>query len=162
MTSVFVSIGTNIDREKHLRAAIQALEKAFGHLTLSSVYETAAVGFDGDPFYNMVIGFESMINIKEVDAMLDEIEAANGRKPGCKKFSSRTLDLDLILYGDYISEDPALNIPRDEILKYAFMLEPLAEVAGNLNHPVANKTYTELWQEFDKEDLSQKIIEFAF
>ena len=162
MPAVFVSIGTNVDREKYLRSAIQSLEKNFGQLTLSSVYETKAMGFEGPDFFNMVVAFSSEVQVEDMDKILDSIEAENGRTPECKKFSSRTLDLDLILYGDYISQSPELNIPRDEVLKYAFMLEPLAEIAGELTHPVVNKTYATLWDEYDKNDLQQQRIEFSF
>ncbi|MGR8951714.1 MAG: 2-amino-4-hydroxy-6-hydroxymethyldihydropteridine diphosphokinase, partial [Gammaproteobacteria bacterium] len=76
----------------------------------------------------------------------------------CKKFSSRTLDLDLILYGDLVLSDGRLQIPRDEIEKYAFVLEPLAEIAGERKHPVSGISYRELWERFDKDDLKQKRI----
>lgn len=162
MVSVFISVGTNIDRDKYLRTAIHELGNNFDHLTLSSVYETAAVGFEGEPFFNMIVSFSSDMPVENIDSILDSIEVANGRIPGCKKFTSRTLDLDLILYGDYISKDSRLNIPRDEILKFAFMLEPLAEIAGEMKHPVVNKTYSTLWQQFDKNGISQQPIDFSF
>jgi len=162
MTDVYISIGSNIDREKYIRAGVNALRGHFGHVILSSVYESAAMGFNGDPFFNLVAAFETDIKAKQVDLILDDIEKANGRTPGQKKFSSRTLDLDLILFGDYISEDPDLNIPREEVIQFAFMLEPLAEIAGDLHHPVNKKTYSELWQTFDKNNIKQKRIDFDF
>ena len=162
MTTVHISIGSNIDRENHIRIGVNALKEHFGHLILSNVYDSAAMGFNGDPFLNMVAAFETDIEPKQVGLILDDIEKANGRRPGQKKFSSRTLDLDLILFGDYISEDPDLNIPRDEIIGCAFVLEPLAEIAGELHHPLIKKTYSEMWQAFEKSKLVQKSIEFDF
>lgn len=160
MTTVYLSIGSNIEREKHLRAGIAALKKQFGTLTLSSVYESDAVGFDGQPFLNLVAAFETEYPPEQVDALLDVIEKNNGRTREQKKFNPRTLDLDLILYGDYISQDPTLEIPRDEITQYAFVLEPLAEIAGELLHPVLKTSYEQLWQDFDTSNLVQKRIDF--
>jgi len=160
MTTVYLSIGSNIEREKHLRAGISALKKQFGTLILSSVYESDAVGFDGQPFLNLVAAFETEYPPEQVDALLDVIEKNNGRTREQKKFNPRTLDLDLILYGDYISQDPTLEIPRDEITQYAFVLEPLAEIAGELLHPVLKTSYDQLWQDFDTSSLVQKRIDF--
>ena len=162
MTTVYLSIGSNIEREKHLRAGISALKKQFGTLILSSVYESDAVGFDGQPFLNLVAAFETEHPPEQVDSLLDIIEKNNGRTREQKKFNPRTLDLDLILYGDYISQDPTLEIPRDEITQYAFVLEPLAEIAGGLLHPVLKTSYDQLWQRFDTSNLVQKRIDFSW
>jgi len=162
MTTVYLSIGSNIEREKHLRAGISALKKQFGTLILSSVYESDAVGFDGQPFLNLVAAFETEHPPEQVDSLLDIIEKNNGRTREQKKFNPRTLDLDLILYGDYISQDPTLEIPRDEITQYAFVLEPLAEIAGELLHPVLKTSYDQLWQRFDTSNLVQKRIDFSW
>ena len=160
MTTVYLSIGSNIEREKHLRSGVTALKKQFGEVTLSSVYESDAVGFNGQPFLNLVAAFKPELPAQQVDAILDIIEKNNGRTKEQKKFNPRTLDLDLILYGDYISQDPDLEIPRGEITQYAFVLEPLAEIAGKLRHPVSNTRYDQLWQNFDTSDIVQKRIDF--
>jgi 2-amino-4-hydroxy-6-hydroxymethyldihydropteridine diphosphokinase len=160
MPSVYLSIGSNIQREKHIRAGVKALQQIFGGVSLSSVYESDAVGFEGSPFLNLIAVFETIKTPMEVDAILDGIEKDNGRTAEQKKFNPRTLDLDLVLYGDYISEDPNLEIPRGEITRYAFVLEPLAEVAGELKHPLIKRNYQELWQEFDQSAVVQKRIPF--
>ncbi len=149
MTWVWVSIGSNIEREHNTRAAIAALRSAFGELVLSPVYETQAVGFDGAPFYNLAAGFDTRLSAENTSSILKEIETNNGRKLQDAKFSSRTLDIDLLTYGDTILDKEGLHIPRDEILKYAFVLKPLADVAPNDTHPVAGKSYADLWQEFN-------------
>ncbi len=154
----YISIGSNIDKDKNVLASLQALEYHFGELTVSSIYESEPVGFSGDTFYNLVVGFDSDLEVKEVAKQLRQIELDNGRTRDCQKFSARTLDLDLILYGDLIVNDGRLRIPRDEIERYAFVLEPLAEIAPSLKHPVNHLSYAELWEKFDKADLKQKRI----
>jgi 2-amino-4-hydroxy-6-hydroxymethyldihydropteridine diphosphokinase len=151
----YISIGSNIDKDKNILASLQALEHHFGKLAVSSIYESAPIGFSGDPFYNLVVGFDSDLEVKEVAKQLRQIELDNGRTRDCQKFSPRTLDLDLILYGDLIVNDGRLRIPRDEIESYAFVLEPLAEIAPSLKHPVNHISYAELWEKFDKNDLKQ-------
>ena len=158
MRQGFISLGSNIDREKNVVSALKMLEQRFGQLIVSSTYETEAVGFTGDSFYNLIIGFESDLEVKEVANILKQIENDHGRTRESKKFSARTLDLDLILYGDLIISDGRLQIPRDEIKRYAFVLEPLAEIAPDLRHPVCHTSYAELWKKFDKSKLRQQRI----
>lgn len=158
MPTGYISIGSNIDKEIHIPASISALTKLYGPLTLSSVYESESVGFSGDAFYNLVVGFDSELDVKQIVEQLREIELDNGRNRDCKKFSARTLDLDLVLYGDLIINEGRIQIPRDEIERYAFVLEPLAEIAGHLRHPVSGIRYSELWEHFDKTDLKQHRV----
>ncbi|MFA6051206.1 MAG: 2-amino-4-hydroxy-6-hydroxymethyldihydropteridine diphosphokinase [Methylobacter sp.] len=158
MPKGYISIGSNIDKDKNIPASLRALEQFFGNLTVSSIYESEPVGFTGDAFYNLVVGFDSDLEVKAVAKQLRQIELDNGRTRDCKKFSARTLDLDLILYGDLIINDGRLQIPRDEIERYAFVLEPLAEIAPTLKHPISHISYAELWEKFDKSDLKQKRI----
>lgn len=146
----YISIGSNIDKEINIPSSLDTLRRTFGDLLTSSVYETEPVGFVGDSFYNLVVRFESALSAKEVAKQLRQIELDHGRTRESQKFSARTLDLDLILYGDQIISDGRLQIPRDEIERYAFVLEPLAEIAPNEKHPISGKTYSELWQQFDK------------
>lgn len=158
MTRGYISIGSNINKDEHIPASLQALEQTFGELTVSSIYETEAVGFTGDVFYNLVVGFDSDLEVKAVTKQLRQIELDNGRARDSQKFSARTLDLDLILYGNLIFNDGRLRIPRDEIEHYAFVLEPLAEIAPTLKHPISHISYAELWNKFDKTGLKQKRV----
>ena len=158
MPTGYISIGSNIDKERNIPASLQALAAHFGKLTVSSIYESEPVGFTGDTFYNLVVGFESDLDVKDVAKQLRQIELDHGRSRDSKKFSARTLDLDLILYGDLVIQDGRQQIPRDEIERYAFVLEPLAEIAGSLRHPVSHISYAELWAEFDKTNLKQKRV----
>ncbi len=158
MTRGYISIGSNINKDEHVPASLRALEQTFGELTVSSIYESEPVGFTGDVFYNLVVGFDSDLEVKAVAKQLRQIELDNGRTRDSRKFAARTLDLDLILYGDLIVNDGRLQIPRDEIEHYAFVLEPLAEIAPSLQHPVSHISYAELWEQFDKTDLRQQRV----
>lgn len=158
VTRGYISIGSNINKDEHVPASLRALEQTFGKLTISSIYESEPVGFTGDVFYNLVVGFDSDLDVKTVAKQLRQIELDNGRTRDSRKFAARTLDLDLILYGDLIVNDGRLQIPRGEIEHYAFVLEPLAEIAPALKHPVSQLSYAELWQRFDKANLKQKRI----
>ncbi len=160
MARIYISLGSNIDRERHTRAGVKALRDAFGELILSSVYESEAVGFDGDAFYNMVIACDTDLEVHAANRVLSDIEDAHGRDRSGPRFSSRTLDLDLLLYDDLILDENGLRLPRDEILKNAFVLWPLAEIAPDLKHPQAGKSYAELWRAFDKS--REKLAPVAF
>lgn len=149
MPRVWVSIGSNIDRERHVRAAVAALRERFGDLVLSSVYETPSEGFDGDPFYNLVAGFDTELPPEQLHPLMRDIEDANGRRRDGPKFSARTLDIDLLTYGDAMTDRGGKALPRDEILKYAFVLGPLAEVAPDECHPEDGRSYGQLWAAFD-------------
>jgi len=149
---VYISLGSNIDAPRHLRAGVAALREHFGELELSSVYESEAVGFAGDNFLNLVAGFDTDLPIPAVRDILHRIEDANGRLRTGPRFSARTLDLDLLLYDDVVQgPEPGPELPRDEILKNAFVLWPLAEIAPNRRHPTDGRTLAELWQVFDRD-----------
>lgn len=149
MTRVYVSFGSNVDRERYLRAGVRDLRTEFGSVDLSPVYESEAVGFDGAPFLNFVAAFDSDASLDEVDAVLSHIEEAHGRIRGEERFAPRTLDIDLLLFGDNVVRRPGLTVPREEIQRYAFVLRPLADLAGDERHPVLGRSYRELWDEFD-------------
>lgn len=158
MARVYVSVGTNIDRERNVRAALEALEAHYGSVQCSTIYETAAVGFDGDDFYNFVVGFDTAESPAEVAAQLRAIEDANGRVRTGPRFSSRTLDLDLLLYDDLVLEEGRLQIPRDEIVHQAFVLAPLAEIAGERRHPLLGASFARLWADFPKAGLTLRPV----
>ncbi len=154
MPRVWVSVGSNIERERHIRAALADLRSSFGELAVSPVYETQAVGFDGDAFFNLVVGFDTEMRPAALHRLMREIEARHGRERSGEKFASRTLDLDLLTYGDAVTEEGGKALPRDEILRYAFVLAPLADVAADEVHPRLGETYQRLWQRFGPEQRS--------
>ena len=143
---VFVSAGSNIDPRANLEAACKALNEDYGELELSPVYQSPAEGFSGPDFLNLVAGFRTEDLPGQVRQRLAELESLAGRDRSTGKFSSRTLDLDLLLYGDRI--DATLKLPHPDIERYAFVLKPLADLAPDLRHPTAGATIAELWRSF--------------
>lgn len=162
MPRVYVSVGSNIGREAHIRAAVSALAHRYGELVLSSVYESRAVGFDGPDFYNMVVGFETEEEPLAIVGALKAVEAEHGRDRAAPRLADRTLDLDLLLHGDRVVHGPRLSLPRSEIVEHAFVLAPLAELAGEEVHPVIHKTYRELWQSFDAPGQEVRPVDLRF
>lgn len=149
MARVYVSMGSNIERNVNVRAGLDALRQHFGELLCSAVYESKAVGFAGDNFYNLVVGFDTGEDVYAVARILHEIEDKQKRRRDGGKFASRSLDLDLILYDDLVLAHDRLKIPRDEIETYAFVLQPLAEIAPHARHPVSGIRYAQLWAQFE-------------
>ena len=145
---VWLSLGSNIHRQKYIQAALDALKKHFGELLISPVYETEAVGFEGDDFYNLVVGINSDQSLADISAICRQIEADNDRVRNNDKFSSRTLDIDILTWGDESGVVDGIELPRDEIVKYAFVLKPLVDVASEELHPVIKRSYQQLWDEF--------------
>jgi len=159
---VYVGIGSNIKRRQHISSGIKYLRENFGLLQLSPIYVTKAVGFDGDDFFNLVAGFESELNALQIEQILKQIEHENGRDRNQVKFSARTLDIDLLLYDDLIMHEQGISVPRDEILKYAFVLKPLSEIAGELIHPETGHSIQSHWNNFNQDEQRLENIAIDF
>ncbi|MCP3849000.1 MAG: 2-amino-4-hydroxy-6-hydroxymethyldihydropteridine diphosphokinase [Gammaproteobacteria bacterium] len=164
---VYVGIGSNIEQEKYIRLSIEYLKESFGkhcQLSLSPVYKTKAIGFEGDDFYNLVACFTTDLSPHDVEKSLKDIEHQNGRRRDQEKFSARTLDIDLLLYDQEIIKSHEVNIPRDEIEKYAFVLSPLADLSPELIHPQTKKSMAEMWQALSRStpDNALEKIEFVW
>jgi len=161
MADIYISLGSNIDREYHVQHGLNELAKTFNlsfeQLALSSLFESEAVGFNGNAFYNMVIGIKTQCSVEQVVSKLRNIEIDYGRPLDAKKFSPRTLDLDLLLYDNLIIETPA-QLPRDEINKNAFVLWPLSEIAPTLIHPLLQLSYQMLWEKYNKTSQQLKAV----
>ena len=151
MARAYISVGSNIDRERNVVRALDALSEVYGELLVSSVFESESVGFEGDPFYNLVVGVDTAQTVGEVSDTLRSIEDGAGRRRDTPRFSGRTLDLDLLTYDDLAEEVGGVKLPRHEITQNAFVLRPLAEVAGAETHPVTRRSYADLWRAFDKD-----------
>ena len=157
---VWLSLGSNIDPESNIRSAVDSLRRMFGPIVLSSVYESEAVGFDGAPFLNLVVGLDTDMSASQLMERLRGIEDRQGRvRDDNDKYSPRTIDIDLLTYGDLPVQVGRVALPRDEITRYAFVLLPLAEVAGDEVHPLTGLTYGALWAAFDKSQQTLHPVE---
>lgn len=146
MTAIYLSLGSNIEPEYYLAAGVARLENLLGPLSCSTVWHTEAVGFEGPDFLNMVVGADTELSLAALLARLREIETALGRPPEAKSFTSRTLDIDLLLYGNLITRVP-VTLPRPDIERYAFVLRPLAEIAGEFCCPGQQRTFRQMWED---------------
>lgn len=150
MVTVALSIGSNVDAERHTRAALDALRARFGELVLSRVYESEAVGFDGSNFLNMAVALRTDLPLADLSRWLKELEDEHGRRRDQARFSDRTLDVDILTYDELAGEHAGMTLPRPEVLKHAFVLWPLSEVLPDGVHPGEGRTYRRLWHEFDR------------
>ncbi len=146
MRNIYLGIGSNLDPEANIKHALNLLELEFGPLKESSIYKNPAIGFIGPSFLNMVTAFESELSIFEIQKILQQIETAIGIDPENKqKFTSRIIDIDLLLAGEVIFNSDSLNIPRPGITQYPFILKPLLDVTPDLIDPLSNNPYSEIW-----------------
>jgi len=150
MPRVFVSVGSNIEREQHVRSALKALRERYRQLVVSRIFESEAIGFSGDNFYNLVVGFDTEDSVWEVVEELRRIEQTYSRDRRLPRFGPRTMDLDLLLYGDLVMDQKGIKLPREEIARYAFVLGPLAEIAGDTRNPLSGRRFIDIWREFDQ------------
>jgi 2-amino-4-hydroxy-6-hydroxymethyldihydropteridine diphosphokinase len=151
MAAVFFGLGSNESPEENLRLAISELRSRYGDLTLSPVYQSRAVGFEGADFLNLVVGLQSDDSPLEICTEIELIHNLTGRVRGSDKWESRTLDIDLLLYNDLVQDERPVHVPREDILQFSFVLRPLAEIVPDHVHPVTGKTFDEHWQAFDAE-----------
>jgi 2-amino-4-hydroxy-6-hydroxymethyldihydropteridine diphosphokinase len=162
MTQVYLSLGSNIDRHRHVLAGLDALADRFGDLLVSSVYESKSVGFDGSNFFNLVVGIRTGLPIAELWEILKKIEDDNGRSRQGPKFSPRTLDIDILTYGNFVGMEAGVELPRPEIIQNAFVLQPLAEIAPDVLHPALGVAYAELWRDYDKRQQQLWPVDFIW
>ena len=162
MALIYLSLGSNIERHRHITAALDSLADNFGELIISSVYESESVGFEGDSFFNLVVGIRSSASAGQVSKILKQIEDQNGRDRSGPRFGPRSLDIDILTVDDTAGEIDGIQLPRDEVLKNAFVLLPLAEIAAQTQHPVTGQSYSQHWQEFDKDKQKLWPVEFIW
>ena len=149
MTAVYVAAGSNLEPERNLARACAEIERLWPDARFSRAYRNAAVGFEGPDFINLVVGFSTDQPLPALLARLHAIEQECGRPRNAPKWASRTMDLDILLYGDLVEKTAEYTVPRPDLLKRPFMLGPMAEIAPQVRHPLAHKTIAELWSEFD-------------
>jgi len=149
MPEVYVAAGSNIQPRTRLRQALALMRESWPDLRVSRAYSNKAVGFEGDDFINLVTGFTSDETLPEVLERLHAIEAACGRPRQAPKWAPRSMDLDVLLYGNAVGACPGAVVPRADLAKRPYMLGPLAEIAPDLVHPTTGQTVGEMWAQFD-------------
>jgi 2-amino-4-hydroxy-6-hydroxymethyldihydropteridine diphosphokinase len=148
--TVYVAAGSNIEPRKNLARAVAQLAAEFPGVRFSPWYQNTAAGFSGDDFINLVAGFDTQLPLAQVLARLHAIETVCGRPRDAPRWAPRSMDLDVLLYGDLVCDEGAVKLPRPDLLKRAYMLGPLAVLAPQVVHPTAGATIGELWRRFDQ------------
>jgi len=145
VSTAWLSLGSNLEPERHLAEAAVALRARFGEVRFSPVYRTPAVGFEGPDFLNAAARIESDLDVHALNDWLHALEDAHGRQRGGERFSSRTLDIDIVLFDDLVLEGPGnLELPRSD-LRHAFVLKPLADIAPEKTVPTSGESLAALW-----------------
>ena len=162
MARVYLGVGSNIERERYITAGLDALQQMFGELALSSVYESAAIGFEGQPFLNLVAGVTTDLGVGELYRRLRHIEIEHGRPENATRFSPRQLDIDILTYDALTGLVEGVELPRGEILENAFVLCPLAELAPDEMHPVIERSYRNLWEAYDRASQPLDKVDFEW
>lgn len=161
MTTVLLSLGSNLEPRRYLQAAVAVLRQRFGEIRVSPAYLTPAVGFEGPDFLNNAVQLETDMPLLELNDWLHAVEDAHGRDRSGPRFSDRTLDIDVVYYGDLVMEGPKhLRIPRPE-LKYAFVLKPLADIAPAFIDPVQQRSLAQLWRDHPQYGQAFETVDLA-
>ncbi len=159
MEKVYIGIGSNIDKHIHVPQVLKELAERFGELQISPIYETTSEGFSGDNFHNLVVGLETDYSPPEMRQYLRELEAQHGRVRDSKnQYISRTIDLDQLLYGKSKINKDGVHVPSSDITKYAFVLKPLVDIAGDMRHPILKTSFARLWEDFDKRKVDLELV----
>ena len=160
MALLALSLGSNIDAPNNIRKAVRALRHEFDALKCSSVYESEAIGFVGANFLNLVAIIETTADLSSISSVLKLLEDRFGRNREQPRFSARTLDVDILFYGDEKTKSNEIELPKEEITQYAFVLQPLAELLPDRIHGFTGLTYADLWDEFDQSNQQLWKVDF--
>ena len=152
MTEVFFGIGSNINPEENITLAVREIKNIFDDVIVSPVYKNKSVGFEGSDFLNLVVSCSTKLSVYEVNDFIEQVHNLSGRERQSNKYLSRTLDIDLLMFGDNIIEDDKIHIPRDDILKYTFVLRPLVDIAPESIHPITQSSFLDHWERMDKSE----------
>ena len=162
MGTAYLGLGSNVDAEHHIRIAVHALINAFGDAEVSPIYRSRAVGFDGGDFINLVVRVQTAFKPMELRYFLRSLEDRYGRNREAPKWSDRTLDIDILLFDDLVIKTGKLILPRTEILKFAHVLKPLADIAPDLEHPGDGRAYAELWAQGKWDGIQLELLDPSF
>lgn len=148
MARAYLSLGSNVEPQRYLPAAIAALRERFGDIMVSPAYRSRSVGFEGADFVNLAVGLDTDLSPQALNDWLHALEDRHGRRRDVPRYADRTLDIDIVLYDALVIDGPGhLQIPRNE-LQHAFVLRPLADIAPQVRHPRNGMSMAELWAAF--------------
>ena len=159
MITAYIGVGTNIDREQHAKVAYNELQQLGEDLLVSPIYECEPIGFSSQNFYNFVITLRTALSLEEFSYRLREIEFKWGREENAQKYQDRTLDLDIVLFGEIISTQKP-ELPRSDIYKYPFVTKPLYDLKPHLVIPGDGRTVADVWYAMQPVD-SLKPVSFS-
>ena len=146
---VFIGVGSNEgDRLAHISNAIKALSAVNGVqvVQMATIIETEPVGGPPqDPYLNTVVELDTALVPHELLGALKAIEQRLGRAPASEQWAPRPIDLDILLYDEVVLDEPALTIPHPRMHQRRFVLEPLAQVAPDVVHPVLKQSISQLF-----------------
>jgi len=158
MARVYLSLGSNIEPQHHLSAAIAALRERFGDITVSPAYRSRSVGFDGADFVNLAVGLDTDMAPQPLNDWLHALEDRQGRRRDVPRYADRTLDIDIVFHGVLVLDGPGhLQLPRKE-LQHAFVLRPIADIAPDFRHPVSGIRMADLWAAFPQQDEPLQVV----
>ena len=162
MTTVLVAAGSNIEPVANLRRALDSLAAHYPAMRCSRAYRNEAVGFEGEDFVNLVVGFDTGEDVRAVLGRLHEAESLCGRARHAPKWAPRSMDLDILLFGDTVCDEPDVVLPRPDLLRRAYMLGPAAEIAPGFVHPTRGVTLAELWREFAQSEHPLEVVDLGW
>ncbi|NIV20829.1 MAG: 2-amino-4-hydroxy-6-hydroxymethyldihydropteridine diphosphokinase, partial [Gammaproteobacteria bacterium] len=162
MTWAWLGLGSNIDAERNIRSGVAALRETFEKVVLSPIYRSSAVGFEGEDFINLVVAVQTSMSPAELHDWLREVEDRHGRRRDVPKFSDRVLDIDILIFGDLVADQPELQLPRPEILLFAHVLKPLADLSPEHELPGDGRTLARVWAEAGMDDSGLVLIDPSF
>ncbi|HWK54946.1 MAG TPA: 2-amino-4-hydroxy-6-hydroxymethyldihydropteridine diphosphokinase [Hyphomicrobiales bacterium] len=162
MPRVFLGLGSNRQRHDNLSAALDALLLEFRDLALSPVFESAPLAGEGAPYLNLVVAFETELLLPQLNEHCKALETKLGRRREGEQTTEVPLDIDILTYGKLTGRSCGLQLPRPEIASAAHVLWPLAVLAPREKHPLLQRTYAELWQDFDRSGQSIRPVDFTW
>jgi 2-amino-4-hydroxy-6-hydroxymethyldihydropteridine diphosphokinase len=162
VTTVLVAAGSNIDPAGNLRRALDALARHYPSLRASAAYRNRAVGFEGEDFLNLVVAFDTDEDVRTVIGRLHEAEALCGRPRDAPKWAPRAMDLDILLYGERVCDEPGLVLPRPDLVRRAYMLGPAAELEPSRVHPTLGVPLAALWREFPRDAHALEAVDLGW
>lgn len=143
MTAVYLGLGSNIEPERYIELGLAKLEKGFHVQAVSPWYCSKSLGFEGPDFINLVVKIEYADKLESLAQAIKDIEFECGRELNAAKFSSRTLDIDILLFGDAVGEFAGMQLPRADVYQYAYVLQPLLDICPQGKDPKSGQLLAE-------------------